>query len=103
MSRKVPCPACNGKGGKTDYWGEYDECSQCEDTMLVSKRKAVEIQARLDAEDAYWQAFGEREKAIEEAMCKIDPGCWGDLPRMDAARAKAEAQLSPNEVSEHGK
>lgn len=36
------CPQCDGEGGYTDYWGEYDACVLCAE------------RGKLPAAEAWW-------------------------------------------------
>lgn len=48
----MKCPACDGKGGFTCYFGEYDECDVCNETGKVTRARAKRYHDELAAEDA---------------------------------------------------
>ena len=38
----MTCPECNGKGGGSDYWGEWDDCQCCKGRGLATTKRVRE-------------------------------------------------------------
>lgn len=59
----MKCDHCGGKGGGTDYWGEWWECSKCEETGKLTPARIK----RWNDEIAAIEADMERQMAVELA------------------------------------
>lgn len=59
----MDCPECSGRGGGTDYWGEWDDCPCCKGAGKCSPDRHASYRAYLVAEDA-------RIDAIMSAPCE---------------------------------
>ena len=47
----VDCPACDGKGGHTDYFGEYNECHYCKETGKAAPENVEKFRTQIEEEE----------------------------------------------------
>ena len=63
----VICPACQGTGGSTDYWGEYDECPCCQEGEGRCTSGRADEWRRQQAETDAWSDREAAKIRAEEA------------------------------------
>jgi hypothetical protein len=79
----LTCPFCEGRGGNSDYWGEWSECYTCWDHWQELDDYGwrwfggrVPVWKWVQCKVSIWSKVGERTRIRDIIRCKLGLHCW---------------------------